>query len=100
MVPTLCAAQTHTRNYEETSRALWSTHRTALFLQVDLTRNPRTNSLQTLLNTWVEGSVSPVHRHASYAESFVVLEGAFAFWTWPPGDLAARSECRESRCLN
>ena len=48
----------------------------------DFTRDPPANSLQTLVNTWTEGSYSPVHRHAAYAESFVVLAGALAFFTF------------------
>ena len=28
----------------------------------DLTKDPSTNSLQTLLNTWTDGSYSPVHK--------------------------------------
>ena len=48
----------------------------------DFTRDPPANSLQTLVNAWTEGSYSPVHRHAAYAESFVVLAGALAFFTF------------------
>lgn len=34
----------------------------------DLTKNPVTNSMQTLMNTWIEGSYSPVHYHDQYSE--------------------------------
>ena len=34
----------------------------------DLTKDPTSNDLQTLLNTWIEGSYSPVHKHFEYAE--------------------------------
>ena len=33
----------------------------------DLTRNPANNTLQSLMNTWTEGSYSPVHMHLEYA---------------------------------
>ena len=48
----------------------------------DLTKDPETNSLQTLLNTWTDGSYSPVHKHFEYAETFVALSGALAFFTF------------------
>ena len=48
----------------------------------DLTKDPPTNSLQTLLNTWTDGSYSPVHKHLEYAESFTALDGALAFFTF------------------
>ncbi|CAK0838632.1 unnamed protein product [Prorocentrum cordatum] len=51
----------------------------------DFTRDAENNPLQTLLNTWTEGSYSPVHRHDLWAETFVVLKGALAFFTWPNG---------------
>lgn len=35
---------------------------------VDLTKSPRTNSMQTLINTWIEGSYSPIHRHETHSE--------------------------------
>ena len=35
---------------------------------VDLTKDPSTNSMQTLINTWTNGSYSPVHRHNQYSE--------------------------------
>jgi len=34
----------------------------------DLTKDPTTNSMQTLMNTWIEGSYSPVHYHDQYSE--------------------------------
>lgn len=34
----------------------------------DLTKEPNTNTLQTLINTWISGSYSPVHRHETYSE--------------------------------
>jgi hypothetical protein len=33
----------------------------------DLTRNPANNTLQSLMNTWTEGSYSPIHMHLEYA---------------------------------
>jgi hypothetical protein len=33
------------------------------------------------INTWIEGSFSPVHKHEHHAETFVVLQGALAFFT-------------------
>jgi len=48
----------------------------------DLTLDPPTNMMQTLLNTWIEKSYSPVHRHLEYSENFVVLDGALAFFTF------------------
>ena len=32
----------------------------------DLTKDPTTNSLQTLLNTWTDGSYSPVHKVGAF----------------------------------
>lgn len=57
---------------------------------VDLTKDPETNDMQVLLNTWTPGSFSPVHRHSEYGEAFVVLSGALAFFTF--------SEEGEPRC--
>ena len=37
---------------------------------------------QVLLNTWTEGSYSPVHDHPNYSESFVVLDGDLAFFVF------------------
>jgi cupin fold WbuC family metalloprotein len=37
---------------------------------------------KVLVNTWIEGSYSPVHKHPIYSESFVVLEGALAFFVF------------------
>lgn len=51
---------------------------------VDLTRDPPTNTMQTLMNTWINGSFSPVHKHTQYSEAFVVLKGALAFFTYSP----------------
>ncbi len=34
----------------------------------DLTREPEKNTMQTLVNTWTNGSYSPVHRHTEYSE--------------------------------
>lgn len=48
----------------------------------DLTQSPRTNSMQTLINTWTNGSYSPAHKHVDYSEAFVVLSGALAFFTF------------------
>ena len=48
----------------------------------DITMNPTENSLQVLINTWVEGSYSPVHKHPQYSEAFIILEGALAFFTY------------------
>jgi hypothetical protein len=35
---------------------------------LDLTKHAENNSMQTLINTWTEGSYSPVHRHDGYSE--------------------------------
>ncbi|KAK3284012.1 hypothetical protein CYMTET_8312 [Cymbomonas tetramitiformis] len=51
---------------------------------VDLTQDPARNDLQTMMNTWIEGSYSPVHLHREYAETFVVLHGALLFFTFDP----------------
>ena len=48
----------------------------------DLTQSPETNSLQVLLNTWTEGSLSPVHSHPKWSETFVCLDGALALFTF------------------
>ena len=48
----------------------------------DLTMNPEKNSLQILVNTWTEGSYSPVHMHPAYSEAFVILDGELAFFTF------------------
>lgn len=48
----------------------------------DLTKDSPNNTMQVLLNTWIEGSYSPVHRHDEYSEAFVILEGALAFFTF------------------
>jgi hypothetical protein len=34
----------------------------------DLTKDPTSNSMQTLINTWIDGSYSPVHKHEDYSE--------------------------------
>ena len=34
----------------------------------DLTKDPESNSMQTLVNTWTNGSFSPVHKHNDYSE--------------------------------
>lgn len=34
----------------------------------DLTKNAESNSMQTLINTWTDGSYSPVHKHVDYSE--------------------------------
>ena len=44
---------------------------------VDLTKSPHTNSMQTLINTWIEGSYSPIHRHETHSE--VVVTDAITF---------------------
>lgn len=49
---------------------------------VDLTQNPTQSSMQVLVNTWTEGSYSPVHKHEEYGEAFVIMEGALAFFTF------------------
>lgn len=41
--------------------------------------------VQTLLNTWTDGSFSPVHKHLHYSEDFVALDGALAFFTFTEG---------------
>jgi len=48
----------------------------------DLTKDPAMNGLQILLNTWTEGSYSPVHMHPDFSEAFTILEGALAFFTF------------------
>eukprot|EP01038_Epipyxis_sp_PR26KG_P008847 gene8847-11938_t len=48
----------------------------------DLTKDPELNSMQVLINTWTNGSYSPVHMHKEYSEAFVVLDGALAFFTF------------------
>ena len=48
----------------------------------DLTMNPEKNTLQVLVNTWMEGSYSPVHMHPHYSEAFVILSGELAFFTF------------------
>ena len=35
---------------------------------VDLTKNPEKNSMQTLINIWMDGSYSPIHKHTDYSE--------------------------------
>lgn len=49
---------------------------------VDLTKDAEQNSMQTLLNTWIEGSYSPVHSHMDYSEAFYIVEGSLAFFTF------------------
>jgi cupin fold WbuC family metalloprotein len=49
----------------------------------DFTIDPKTAPLQTILNTWIEGSYSPIHLHEHWSETFVPLDGAIAFFTWP-----------------
>ena len=49
---------------------------------IDLTKDPQSNSMQVLLNTWSVGSFSPVHRHPDYSEAFVILSGTLAFFTF------------------
>ena len=41
---------------------------------IDITEDPTNNSLQTLLNTWTDGSYSPVHKHYEYAEVILILK--------------------------
>lgn len=48
----------------------------------DLTRDPSNNHLQQMMNTWLDGSYSPVHKHERHSETFVVLSGALAFFTF------------------
>ncbi len=40
---------------------------------IDLTKDPKANKLQTLMNTWTEGSYSPVHKHSDYSEVHIIL---------------------------
>lgn len=48
----------------------------------DLTKNPRENNLQVLVNAWTEGSFSPVHKHLKFDEVFIILEGSVAIFTF------------------
>ena len=48
----------------------------------DLTKDPKENSMQVLINTWIEGSYSPIHCHEEYSEVFAILDGALAFFTF------------------
>lgn len=42
----------------------------------DLTKDPEVNSMQTLVNTWTNGSYSPVHKHNDYSEvCYVLVDG-------------------------
>ena len=34
------------------------------------------------MNTWLDGSYSPVHKHNKHSETFVILSGALAFFTF------------------
>lgn len=49
---------------------------------VDLTSDPITDTMQILINTWINGSFSPVHKHAVYSEVFIILDGSLAFFTF------------------
>jgi len=51
-------------------------------IMTDITKNPKENSMQVLINTWTDGSYSPVHYHPEYSEVFSILEGALAFFTF------------------
>ena len=61
----------------------------------DLTYEPESNSMQVLVNTWIEGSYSPVHRHNDYSETFIILDGALAFFVFSDskGDDAPLPTC-------
>lgn len=48
----------------------------------DLTKNPKENSMQVLVNTWTDKSFSPIHYHEQYSEVFSILDGALAFFTF------------------
>ena len=48
----------------------------------DLTKDPKDNSMQVLINTWLEGSYSPIHYHDEYSEVFQILDGDLAFFTF------------------
>lgn len=60
-------------------------------LMTDYTRDPENNLLQNMVNTWTEGSYSPIHLHEQWAETFVCLDGALAFFIW------TRAESREPK---
>lgn len=34
----------------------------------DLTKDPKSNSMQSLMNVWTNGSFSPVHKHPDFSE--------------------------------
>jgi cupin fold WbuC family metalloprotein len=51
-------------------------------IMTDITKNPKENSMQVLINTWTDGSYSPIHYHPEYSEVFSILEGALAFFTF------------------
>jgi len=48
----------------------------------DLTKDPSNNDMQVLVNSWIEGSFSPIHMHRDYDEVFVPLSGALAFFSF------------------
>lgn len=48
----------------------------------DLTSNPALDDMQILLNTFLEGSYSPIHTHMDYAETFIILDGALSVFTF------------------
>lgn len=64
----------------------------------DFTISPKTASLQTILNTWIEGSYSPVHLHEHWSETFVTVDGALAFFTWPNASLTNHHEAGRPQC--
>lgn len=70
-----------TGNHFQSLKAAATAHKRGRKMN-DLTKDPESNSLQTLLNTWTDGSYSPVHKHFDYAETFVALSGALAFFTF------------------
>lgn len=53
----------------------------------DLTKDPLNNDLQVLVNSYSEGSYSPVHMHKDYDEVFSSLEGSLAFFTFDDAGL-------------
>jgi cupin fold WbuC family metalloprotein len=64
----------------------------------DLTKDPTNNQMQVLMNTWTEGSYSPVHKHNDYSEAFVILDGALAFFTFQ-GTFASIHRSFKLSCL-
>eukprot|EP00240_Pyramimonas_obovata_P013616 CAMPEP_0118943548 /NCGR_PEP_ID=MMETSP1169-20130426/38534_1 /TAXON_ID=36882 /ORGANISM="Pyramimonas obovata, Strain CCMP722" /LENGTH=245 /DNA_ID=CAMNT_0006888829 /DNA_START=36 /DNA_END=773 /DNA_ORIENTATION=+ len=59
----------------------------------DLTRDPPNNYLQQMMNTWLDGSYSPVHKHNKHSETFVILSGALAFFTFGHEEDSGTPQC-------